>query len=102
MPCMHAKYRAGTRLLTFRTMDRDGSQGNAVYEKDRILQTKDQVQQFPAILQGLIKGLESKAKTAVCAAVDGAVVAVYGISDALRPEASEVCLSPLALQPAND
>jgi cation transport ATPase len=71
-------------------LDSIGNQSNTVHDNSRLLPQQDQKEEFSLLLKGLIKGLESKAKTAVCAAVDGSVVAVYGISDALRPEAPEV------------
>ncbi|KAG5189442.1 E1-E2 ATPase-domain-containing protein [Tribonema minus] len=45
---------------------------------------------FTKMVEDLVAGLEGSGKTAVCAAVDGQMAAVMGISDAVRPEAPEV------------
>jgi hypothetical protein len=45
---------------------------------------------FSEFIEELVAGLEGGGKTAVCAAVNGEVVAVMGISDAIRPEAPDV------------
>eukprot|EP00611_Tribonema_gayanum_P001894 TRINITY_DN113_c3_g1_i3.p1 TRINITY_DN113_c3_g1~~TRINITY_DN113_c3_g1_i3.p1 ORF type:complete len:1168 (-),score=390.05 TRINITY_DN113_c3_g1_i3:442-3666(-) len=45
---------------------------------------------FTKMVDSLVAGLEGSGKTAVCAAVNGQMAAVMGISDAVRPEAPEV------------
>ena len=44
-------------------------------------------------------GLQQQGKTAVCAAVDGQIRAVFGIADAVRPESKQV--SPVHVWPAS-
>lgn len=48
---------------------------------------------FTKAVADLVAGLEGSGKTAVCAAIDGQMAVVIGISDAIRPEAAEVCTS---------
>lgn len=38
----------------------------------------------------LVEGLERRGQTVVCAAINGIVVAIFGICDSIRPEASQV------------